>query len=234
MPVPAAASRPADAKASRTYSGGTINERHATDGPLTGSALHAARNGQGKKPMHHLRHPNAEPHLAEPHRLRRCAAQTPCQGETDQSAAYHREPVPPSPGDRTRDGMWGCHLLSSEPVGSAVSAGTVRTDDKRAGPGREAAMQRLKSAAASSRRGSPVRLVGLSLARPSPDPLHLHRHAAGDRARHASAAISRLARTLSTRRPSIARTSNRQPANTIRSPTRGTRRSNANSSPASV
>ena len=60
-------------------------------------------------------------------------------------------------------------------------------------------------------------------------------HALSNRgAGHASAAGSRPAITLSTRRPSISSTSNRQPPNTIRSPTAGTRRSSASSSPASV
>jgi len=49
-----------------------------------------------------------------------------------------------------------------------------------------------------------------------------------------AAAGSRPTRTLSTRRSSIASTSKRQPPNTMRSPSRGTRRSSANNSPASV
>src|SRR5215475_3524978 len=50
---------------------------------------------------------------------------------------------------------------------------------------------------------------------------------------YASATGSRLARTLSTRRPSISSTSNRQPEKTMRSPTRGTRRKSARTRPAS-
>ncbi len=51
---------------------------------------------------------------------------------------------------------------------------------------------------------------------------------------YASASVSRLARTFTTRRPSTSSTSNNHPPNTILSPTRGTRRSSASSSPASV